>query len=92
MRNLGSTGRFAARARFAAAVLAAALLAGTAGSDAQAAIAFVQQVGSNTSKTVGTSLAVTLAAGVNVTVGDTLLVGFAMDPGAGGPATARPPA
>ena len=36
MRNLGSAGRFAARARFAAAVLAAALLDGTAGSDAQA--------------------------------------------------------
>ena len=64
-------------------LLALVLVVGPAASEAKAAIAFVKNVGTASSKTLGTTLAVTLAAGVNVPAGDSVFVTFAMDPGAG---------
>src|SRR5436309_8684375 len=75
--------RRADRARLAVAVLAPALLLGVVSSRAEAAIVLVQTVGPNATKTAGTTLTVTLGAGVNVPVGDTLFVNFAMDPATG---------
>src|SRR5262249_39694319 len=68
-------------------LLATLLLLGPIASEAHAAIAFLKTVGTNNSKTLGTSLAVTLAAGVSVPAGHTLIVSFATDPGAGGAVT-----
>ena len=62
-------------------LLALVLLAGPARSEARAAIAFVQNVGSNGNTTPGTSLSVGVSNGA--AVGDTVIVTFAMDPSAG---------
>src|SRR3989441_5535079 len=65
------------------ALLAFVLLAGPARSEAQAAIAFVQNVGVGGNTVAGTSVSVTLQGSVSVAVGDTLIVTFVMDPAAG---------
>src|SRR2546425_7927501 len=65
------------------ALLAFVLLAGPARSEAQAAIAFVQNVGVGGNTVAGTSVSVTLQGSVSVAVGDTLIVTFVMDPSAG---------
>src|SRR5438552_15036733 len=65
------------------ALLALVLLAGPARSEAQAAIAFVRNVGVDGNTVAGTSISVTLAGGVSVAVGHTLIVTFVMDPSAG---------
>src|SRR5438552_3456823 len=64
-------------------LLALVLLAGPAGSEARAAIAFVHNVGTNGNTVPGTSLSITLQGATNVAVGDTVIVTFAMDPSAG---------
>jgi len=64
-------------------LLALVLLAGPAGSEARAAIAFVQNVGVDGNTVPGTSVAVTLHGNTNVAVGDTVIVTFVMDPSAG---------
>ena len=65
------------------ALLALVLLAGPARSEAQAAIAFVKNVGVGGTTVAGTSISVTLQGSVSVAVGDTLIVTFVMDPAAG---------
>src|SRR2546427_275759 len=65
------------------ALLAFVLLAGPARSEAQAAIAFVQNVGVGGNTVAATSVSVTLQGSVSVAVGDTLIVTFVMDPAAG---------
>src|SRR3989442_1369088 len=65
------------------ALLAFVLLAGPARSEAQAAIAFVQNVGVGGNTVAGTSVSVTLQGSVSVAVGDTLIVTFVMDPAVG---------
>src|SRR5919198_6203076 len=57
-------------------------LRGLPASEAQAAIAFVKNVGTNGSTTTGTTLGVTVPVG-GVQAGDTLIVTFAMDPQSG---------
>src|SRR5205809_427355 len=64
-------------------LLALVLLAGPAGSEARAAIAFVQNVGVDGNTVPGTSVAVTLHGNTNVAVGDTVIVTFVTDPSAG---------
>src|SRR5206468_1698675 len=65
------------------ALLALVLLAGPATSEAQAAIAFVQNVGFDGTTVPGTSISVTLHGTTSVAVGDTVIVSFVMDPSAG---------
>src|SRR3989442_3478381 len=65
------------------ALLAFVLLAGPGRSEAQAAIAFVQNVGVGGNTVAGTSVSVTLQGSVSVAVGDALIVTFVMDPAAG---------
>src|SRR5437867_4262751 len=65
------------------ALLALVLLAGPARSEAQAAIAFVKNVGVGGTTVAGTSISVTLQGSVSVAVGDALIVTFVMDPAAG---------
>src|SRR5216117_4102244 len=64
-------------------LLALVLLAGPAGSEARAAIAFVKNVGTNGDTIPGTSLAVTLHGNTSAAVGDTVIVTFVTDPSAG---------
>src|SRR3989442_4784866 len=59
------------------------MLAGPASSEARAAIAFVQNVGTNGNTIPGTSLSVTIHGNTVVAVGDTVIVTFVMDPSAG---------
>ena len=63
------------------AALAVALLASLSAAPAFAAAAFVQTVGTNFNETSGTTLIVT--SGVTTTVGNTIIVTFAMDPASG---------
>ena len=65
------------------ALLALVLLAGPARAEAQAAIAFVRNVGVDGNTVAGTSISVTLQGNVSVAVGDTLIVTLVMDPSAG---------
>ena len=57
------------------ATLALALLLGLAASEARAGIAFVKNLGTNTGNN-GTSITITLAAGVSVAAGNSIIVSF----------------
>src|SRR5438132_49992 len=63
-------------ARRALATLALALLFGLAASEARAGIAFVKNIGTATGNNTGTSITITLAAGVSVAAGDSISVSF----------------
>src|SRR5437773_9096337 len=63
-------------ARRALATLAPALLFGLAASEARASIAFVRNIGTNTGRNGGTTITITLAAGVSVGAGDSIIVSF----------------
>src|SRR5437016_1118140 len=63
-------------ARRALATLALALLFGLAASEARAGIAFVKNIGTATGNNTGTSIMITLAAGVSVGAGDSIIVSF----------------
>src|SRR5437016_9919159 len=63
-------------ARRALATLALALLFGLAASEARAGIAFVKNIGTATGNNTGTSIMITLAAGVSVGGGDSIIVSF----------------
>src|SRR5438046_6776804 len=56
--------------------LALALLFGLAASEARAGIAFVKNIGTATGNNTGTSIMITLAAGVSVGAGDSIIVSF----------------
>src|SRR5436309_760918 len=56
--------------------LALALLFGLAASEARAGIAFVKNIGTATGNNTGTSITITLAAGVSVAAGDSIIVSF----------------
>src|SRR5689334_11132517 len=64
------------------AAVAVLVLLALPASRAQAAIAFVKNVGSNGSASTGTTLSVTVPAG-GVAAGDTVLVAVAIDPATG---------
>src|SRR2546426_1809021 len=76
------TGRTGARV-LTRTLLALVLFAGPASSEARAAIAFVQNVGTNGNTIPGTSLAVPIHGSNGVAVGDSVIVTFVMDPSAG---------
>src|SRR2546427_7984803 len=83
MRMVRSTYRSRDRARLAVVLLAPALLLTVMRSPAEAvAIALTRTVGSNATKTTGTTLAVTVPAS-GVALGHRLIISFAMDPAAG---------
>src|SRR5438477_33488 len=63
-------------ARRALATLALALLFGLAASEARAGIAFVKNIGTATGNNTGTNIMITLAAGVSVGAGDSIIVSF----------------
>src|SRR5947208_1236134 len=63
-------------ARRALPTLALALLLGLAASEARAGIAFVKNIGTNTGNNTGTSITITLAAGVSVAAGNSIIVSF----------------
>src|SRR6184192_4790236 len=63
-------------ARRALATLALALLFGLAASEARAGIAFVKNLGTATGNNTGTSITITLAAGVSVAAGNSIIVSF----------------
>src|SRR5947199_9670198 len=63
-------------ARRALATLALALLFGLAASEAHAGIAFVKNLGTATGNNTGTSIMITLAAGVSVGGGNSIIVSF----------------
>src|SRR5213595_444357 len=63
-------------ARRALATLALALLFGLAASEARAGVAFVKNLGTATGNNTGTSITITLAAGVSVAAGDSIIVSF----------------
>src|SRR5205809_4900063 len=56
--------------------LALALLFGLAASEARAGIAFVKNIGTATGNNTGTSITITLAAGVSVAAGNSIIVSF----------------
>src|SRR5216110_174572 len=56
--------------------LALALLFGLAASEARAGIAFVKNIGTATGNNTGTSITITLAAGVSVAAGDSVILSF----------------
>src|SRR5213593_1963959 len=58
------------------ATLALALLFGLAASEARAGIAFVKNLGTATGNNTGTSITITLAAGVSVAAGNSIIVSF----------------
>src|SRR5207247_30227 len=62
--------------RRALATLALALLFGLAASEARAGIAFVKNIGTATGNNTGTSITITLAAGVSVAAGNSIIVSF----------------
>src|SRR5437870_7510378 len=63
-------------ARRALPTLALALLLGLAASEARAGIAFVKNIGTATGNNTGTSITITLAAGVSVAAGNSIIVSF----------------
>src|SRR5438874_8979318 len=63
-------------ARRAVATLALALLFGLATSEARAGIAFVKNIGTATCNNTDTSITITLAAGVSVAAGNSIIVSF----------------
>src|SRR5438128_277183 len=58
------------------ATLALAFLFGLAASEARAGIAFVKNIGTATGNNTGTSITITLAAGVSVAAGNSIIVSF----------------
>ena len=63
-------------ARRAVAALALALLFGLTACEARASIAFVRNIGTNTGNNTGANIIITLAAGVSVAPGDSIIVSF----------------
>src|SRR5205809_220126 len=63
-------------ARRAVATLALALLFGLAACEARAGIAFVKNVGTATGNNIGTSITITLASGVSVAAGNSVILSF----------------
>ena len=85
-----ATAFFTAGRRCWARALGVAVLMALAGSDASAAISFVKNIGTNSSTSNGTSIAVTVPAG-GVAAGNSIILTFAMDP-TGGTVSATDPA